>query len=178
MSETNLWAALLIVALSGLLGVVAVLVFFWQRENAERRRLITQQILQTTLPLRLQALERAVLFLERNDPNNLLPRLAPHTFNRTSDLVHVLFQVVQEEYLYNAAQQIHMGPQVWIALRQAKNTLLSVVQATLAEHNPALTPPLTWVEKFKEKWRAQPTDPFQVAMAYAHREMQRLLEIP
>jgi len=178
MSEDSFWVALLAVALSSLLSVVAVLVFFWQRENAERRRLMSQQILQTTLPLRLQALERAALFLERNDPYNLLPRLAPHTFQRTSDLIQALFQMVQEEYLYNAAQQVHMGPQVWMALRQAKNTLLSVLQATLAEHNPAQTPPLLWVEKFKEKWRAQSPDPFQVATAYVHREMQRLLEIP
>ncbi|MCX8113197.1 MAG: hypothetical protein N3E49_08415 [Bacteroidia bacterium] len=175
MTETS-WVALLIVALSGLLSVSAVLVFFWRREIEERRRALRQQVLQTTLPLRLQALERAALFLERNDPNNLLPRIAPHTFQRTSDLVQALFQLVQDEYLHNAAYQIYMGPQVWYALRTAKNTLLQMLQTTLSEHPPQQTPPLVWVECFKEKWRAQPTDPFQAALAYTHREIQRLVE--
>ncbi|MCS6789982.1 MAG: hypothetical protein NZ580_03260 [Bacteroidia bacterium] len=176
MSEAN-WASLLIVALSGMISAGAVLIFFWKREHAERRRLMYQQLLQTLLPLRLQALERAALFLERNEPDSLLPRLAPHTFARTSDLIQALYQVVQEEYLHNAAQQIYMGPQVWMALRSAKNNLFQIVQSTLSEYPAAQTPPLLWVEKFKEKWRGQPQDPFQLAMAYLHREMQRLTEI-
>lgn len=176
MTETS-WVALLIVALSGLLSVSAVLIFFWRREAAERHRLLQQQILQTTLPLRLQALERAALFIERNDPQNLLPRLAPHTFNRTSDFIQVVFQVVQEEFLHNAAYQIYMGPRVWMALRTAKNTLLQVLQATLVEHSPLQLPPVQWVERFKEKWRTQNPDPFQVAIAYIHTTMQQLTAI-
>lgn len=176
MIETS-WIALLIVALSGILSVTAVLIFFWRKEVEERRRLLRQQVLQTTLPLRLQALERAALFLERNDPNNLLPRLQPHTFQRTADLVQVIFQTVQEEYLYNAAYQIYTGPQVWYALRTAKNALLQTLQATMTEYSPHQTGPLIWIERFKEKWRAQTTDPFQVALAYVHQQMQRLAEI-
>ncbi len=176
MTETS-WIALLIVALSGLLSVSAVLIFFWKREVAERRKLLEQQILQTTLPLRLQALERAALFLERNDPQNLLPRLAPHTFSRTSDLIQVIFQVVQEEFLHNAAYQIYMGPRVWMALRTAKNTLLQALQATLVEHPPTQLPPIQWIERFKEKWRSQSPDPFQVALAYVHSTMQQLSAI-
>ncbi|MCS7153210.1 MAG: hypothetical protein N2253_00020 [Bacteroidia bacterium] len=176
MSESS-WAIILIVALSGIVSASAVLIFFWRREIEERRYLLRQQILQTTLPLRLQALERAALFLERNDPNNLLPRLAPHTFQRTADLIQTLFQVVQEEYLHNSAYQIYTGPHVWQALRTAKNTLLQTLQATLAEHSPQQTPPLIWVERFKEKWRAQAADPFQIALAYVHRELQKLSEV-
>lgn len=176
MSE-NSWAALLIVALSGILSAVAVLIFFWRREIEERRRVLRQQVLQTTLPLRLQALERAALFLERNDPNNLLPRLQPHTFQRTADLVQVLFNTVQEEYLHNAAYQVYAGPRVWYALRTAKNTLLQTLQATMSEHAPSQTPPLIWVERFKEKWRAQAADPFQVALAQVHYQLQQLVEV-
>ncbi|MEN2992876.1 MAG: hypothetical protein ABDH91_04915 [Bacteroidia bacterium] len=176
MTESQ-WASLLIVALSGILSAVAVLVFFWRREEAERRRLLYQQVLQTTLPLRLQALERAALFLERNDPNNLLPRLGPHTFQRTADLVEQIFHIVQAEYLHNAAHQIYMGPATWIALRTAKNALFQYLQSTMVEHPPHQTSPLVWVEKFKEKWRAQNPDPFQIALAQVHREMQLLAEI-
>ncbi|MCS7298030.1 MAG: hypothetical protein RMK19_08515 [Bacteroidia bacterium] len=173
----NSWLALLIVALSGIGTAVALLLFFWRREIEERRRLVRQQLLQATLPLRLQALERAALFLERNDPNNLLPRLNPHTFQHTSELIRVLFQTVQEEFLHNAAHQIYMGPQVWASLRSAKNILLQTLQLTLSEHPPQQTPPLAWVERFKEKWRSQANDPFQIASAYVHKEMQRLLEM-
>ncbi len=171
------WIALLIVALSGIVSVVAVLIFFWRRELAEKEKLLAQQILQTTLPLRLQALERAALFLDRNDPNNLLPRLQPHQFRSTADLVQVIAQVLQEEYLHNAAQQIYTGPRVWWALRQARQQLLAVLQETLSEHNPQQTPPLIWVEKFKQKWRALNPDPFQTALMQVHAEMQRLMSL-
>lgn len=175
MSDSS-WAALLVVALSGILSAAAVLIFFWRKEIEERRRIIKQQLLQTTLPLRLQALERAALFLERNDPNNLLPRLQPHTFQRTGDLVQLIFQTVQEEYLHNAAHQIYIGVHAWNALRIAKNTFLQILQSTVSEHPPIQTPPLQWIEKFKEKWRSQPSDPFQMALFYIHQEMQRLTE--
>lgn len=175
--NTENWAALLIVALSGILSAVAVLIFFWRREAEERRRVLQQQVLQTMLPLRLQALERMALFLERNDPNNLLPRLQPHTFQRTADLVQVLFHTIQEEYLHNAAYQIYAGPQVWYALRAAKNALLQTLQATMSEYAPSHTPPLAWIERFKEKWRAQSTDPFQVALSQVHYQLQRLAEV-
>jgi hypothetical protein len=171
------WLALLIVALSGIVSVGVVLLFFWRREMAEREKLLSHQVLQTTLSLRLQALERAALFLERNDPNQLLPRLQPHQFRSTSDLIQVIAQVIQEEYLHNAAQQIYTGPRVWWALRQARQQLLSTLQETLAEHPPQQTPPLVWVEKFKEKWRAISPDPFQTALMQVHAEMQRLLRL-
>lgn len=174
MSETS-WIALLIVALSGLLSVSAVLVFFWRRELAEREKLLTQQIWQTTLPLRLQALERVALFLERNDPNNLIPRLEPTQFRSAAELVQVLMRILQEEYLHNAAQQIYTGPRVWLAMRQARLQLLKTLQETLSEHAPNQTPTLVWVERFKEKWRALTPDPFQVGLAQVHAEMQRLL---
>ncbi|MCX7605712.1 MAG: hypothetical protein N2170_00400 [Bacteroidia bacterium] len=171
------WLAILLVALSGNISAIAVLIFFWKRETAERKRLHHQQVLQTTLPLRLQALERAALFLERNDPQNLFPRIAPHTFSRTSDLIQTLFQIVQEEYLHNAAYQIYMGPRVWMALRNAKNALLQTLQATLIEYPPLQTPPMQWIERFKEKWRSHSPDPFQVAVAHVHGMIENLTQI-
>ncbi|MCS6894863.1 MAG: hypothetical protein NZZ60_01785 [Bacteroidia bacterium] len=176
MTETS-WVSLLIVALSGILSVVVVLIFFWKKELEERRKLLRQQVLQVTLPLRLQALERAALFLERNDPNNLLPRLNPSSFQRTGDLIQIIFRLVQEEFLHNSAYQIYTGPQVWYAIRSAKNTFFQILQTTLSEHPPHQTPPLLWVEKFKEKWRSQTSDPFQIALAYVHREMERMVNV-
>jgi hypothetical protein len=171
------WIALLVVALSGIVSVGVLLIFFWRRELAEREKLLSQQILQTTLPLRLQALERTALFLERNDPNNLLPRLQPHQFRSTADLVQTIAQILQEEYIHNAAQQIYVGPRVWWALRQARQQLLAVLNETLSEYNPMHMSPIAWVEKFKEKWRALNPDPFQTALMQVHAEMQRLLRL-
>jgi hypothetical protein len=176
MVETQ-WIALLIVAMSGIVSAGAVLIFFWRREVAEREKLLSQQILHATLTLRLQALERVALFLERNDPNSLFPRLEPHQFRSAADLIQVVARVIQEEYLHNAAQQIYVGPRVWWALRQARQQLLSVMQETMVSHPPTQIPPLAWVEKFKEKWRAQTPDPFQVALSHVHAEMQRLLRL-
>ncbi|MBQ4033635.1 MAG: hypothetical protein II620_06695, partial [Paludibacteraceae bacterium] len=52
---------------------------FTKEENARRRYLLAKESQKTTLPIRLNAYERMVLFLERISPDSLLVRLQDDT---------------------------------------------------------------------------------------------------
>lgn len=78
------------------------------------------------LPIRLQAYERMVLFLERITPNSLLRRVSAADLN-AQELQHVLVNEIREEFSHNLAQQVYMSDQSWQAIRQAMEEVVSLV---------------------------------------------------
>ena len=79
MDSTTYFFDLLKIILPALIVAGAIYLLFQQfLEKEQQRRLIELRLEsnKTTLPLRLQAYERIVLFLERISPNNILVRLS------------------------------------------------------------------------------------------------------
>lgn len=87
------------------------------------------------LPIRLQAFERMVLFLERITPNNLLRRVNTADLD-AQELQHVLVNEVREEFNHNLAQQVYMSDKSWDAVRQAMEEVISLLSQS-AEGLPA-----------------------------------------
>ncbi len=79
-----------------------------------------------TLPLRLQAYERLVLFIERVNPANMLIRL-----NSTAYGAHELYGIITEElrneYQHNITQQIYVSARAWSVIRRVKEDTLGIV---------------------------------------------------
>src|SRR5580698_8750858 len=61
-----------------------------------------------TLPLRLQAYERLVLFIERVNPANMLIRLNATAFG-AHELYTLILEEVRAEYQHNVTQQIYVS---------------------------------------------------------------------
>lgn len=78
------------------------------------------------LPIRLQAYERMVLFLERVTPNNLLRRVNAGELD-AQELQHVLVHEIREEFSHNLAQQVYMSDKSWEAIRQAMEEVVSLI---------------------------------------------------
>lgn len=112
-------------------GVVAITGWYLlqsqqRKENVQEVRALRADVLKQNLPLKLSAYERAILFLERIQPQNLLPRLnAPGL--TVQDYRLLLIQGIREEYEHNIAQQLYISHQAWNALAQAKEEILSLV---------------------------------------------------
>ena len=81
------------------------------------------------VPLRIQACERLLLFLERVQLPVLVKRVyAP---NVMKDAFHIaLLQSIEDEYEHNIAQQLYVSPGVWNAVKQAKEELVGQINAT------------------------------------------------
>ncbi|OON65900.1 hypothetical protein [Hymenobacter sp. CRA2] len=94
----------------------------------QQRRLIELRLesSKTTLPLRLQAYERVILLLERITPNNLMVRLS--SAGQTAPEYHrVLIQEIRAEYEHNLSQQLYMSPEAWAQVRQAKESVVTLI---------------------------------------------------
>ena len=89
------------------------------------------------LPLRLQAYERFVLFLERIHPSNLLLRLNSPDITALQ-LQSLLVKTIREEFEYNLSQQLYISPGSWEMIRNAKEETISMInQATAKVGNEA-----------------------------------------
>ncbi|HET8803856.1 MAG TPA: hypothetical protein VFM72_04705, partial [Aequorivita sp.] len=103
-------------------GVIAYFFFKGHTANEEGRRryLVQKEAQKQMLPLRLQAYERIVLFLERIDPNKLLVRVKPFSDSK-DDYENLLVKNIEQEFEHNLTQQIYVTPECWNLVNAAKN---------------------------------------------------------
>jgi hypothetical protein len=84
------------------------------------------QLHKDILPLRLQAYERLVLFLERISPNNLLHRVYQPGY--TVKEFHLeLLKVIRQEFEHNITQQVYVTPESWNAVRKARDEVIKLI---------------------------------------------------
>lgn len=79
-----------------------------------------------TLPLRLQAYERLVLFTDRINPSNLLIRLNGNSY-AAAELRSIILNEVRTEYQHNVTQQIYVSTQAWAVIRRVKDDTINLV---------------------------------------------------
>jgi hypothetical protein len=79
-----------------------------------------------TLPLRLQAYERVVLFIERINPSNLLVRLNNPDYS-AAELYMLIVAELRNEYQHNVTQQIYVSTNTWAIVKRLKDETLGVV---------------------------------------------------
>ncbi|RPD96193.1 hypothetical protein EGM88_10520 [Aureibaculum marinum] len=115
-------------------GLVALFFFKQVSKNESNRRTyhILKENQKTALPLRLQAYERMILFLERISPNSLLVRVEPTGDDKPAYFKKLLSNV-EQEFEHNLAQQIYMSSDCWNAIVTAKNSTLNILKETMLE---------------------------------------------
>ena len=116
-------------------GGVAYYFFSMHTKNEEGRRryLIHKEAQKNAMPLRLQAYERLVLFLERINPSKLLIRIAPQSSNKFDYEEYVIAQI-EQEYEHNLTQQIYISSESWDIITTAKNATIQMIRkASMSE---------------------------------------------
>ncbi len=83
--------------------------------------------------IKLQALERMTLFLERLKPSNLVMKfdrdLQPHEF------VFLTEKNISEEFEYNSSQQLYISKSSWQDILTSKNNIIQLLRKTYEELN-------------------------------------------
>lgn len=77
---------------------------------------------------RVQAYERLTLFLERLKPSNLVTK-----FDKTLQIHEFIFlteKTINQEFEYNASQQLYLTPNMWKNLVNTKNRVLVLLHST------------------------------------------------
>jgi hypothetical protein len=88
--------------------------------QVQRKQLaIFQESQDITLRLRLQAYERLVLFVERINPGQLIPRIYVPAMT-VIDLQQAIVINIRAEFEHNLAQQIYVSKNVWETVKNVK----------------------------------------------------------
>jgi len=77
-----------------------------------------------SLPMKLQAYERLVLFCERINPSKLLLRINPIGTDANSYL-HLLIGNIEQEFEHNLVQQIYVSEDSWKAVVGSKLSIIN-----------------------------------------------------
>ncbi|TMU56673.1 hypothetical protein [Flagellimonas algicola] len=99
-----------------------------RNEDGRRRFLLHKDSQKDTLPIRLQAYERMVLFLERISINSLVVRVAP-TSKDKSAYENLLIKQIETEFEHNLSQQIYMSDECWNIIKAAKNATIQIIRS-------------------------------------------------
>ncbi len=86
-------------------------------------------------PIRLQAYERMVLFLERISPSSMVFRIQKPG-QKAFQLQSALLKSVRDEYEHNLAQQLYISKESWAMLKTAKEDIVKSINSAAAEIKP------------------------------------------
>lgn len=133
MNEVTFLAEIVKYTISGIMIFFAAWYFIKpmlvQNLNFQRVELRKASI-QHTLPLRLQAYERSVLFIERINPSNLFIRL--QSPGMTAIQLHQLaLAEIRAEYQHNISQQIYVSDVSWTVVKRIKDETIGIVSSAL-----------------------------------------------
>ena len=131
MNETDFILDIIKYSLAGLIvfftGWFFIKTYLSEKLNFQRMEL-KRAGLKHTLPLRLQAYERTVLFLERVNPSSMLLRL--HTPGMSArEMQSLVISDIRAEYQHNISQQIYVSDRAWATVKQVKEDTISMIKS-------------------------------------------------
>lgn len=99
-----------------------------KNDQDKRRQELILQNSRTVIPIKLQAYERIVLFLERISLESLLVRV--NTPGMTALQLHsALLTTIRSEFEHNLSQQIYMSPQAWEVVKNARSNMIKMINS-------------------------------------------------
>lgn len=108
---------------------------FFQQQESRQRYLLFKENQKNVTPIRFTAYERLVLFLERITPDSLLVRTQSEAY--TAIQLHAaLLTVIRAEYEHNVAQQIYVSAEAWEVVKNAKESVVQLINACAAQVDP------------------------------------------
>ncbi|MEW7278915.1 hypothetical protein ABW636_10005 [Aquimarina sp. 2201CG1-2-11] len=112
-----------------LITVLAIYFFKLHTSNEDRRRrfLLHRESQKQSFPLKLQAYERMVLYLERISPGNLLIRTTPVNDDKKG-YEFLLTSTIDQEFEHNLSQQIYLSEECWNTIKAAKNATIGLIR--------------------------------------------------
>ena len=121
----------LMVFLAGYLATERLL-----REETNRRRAeLNASSKKITTPIRLQAYERIVLFLERISPESILVRVNQPEMS-SQKFQSLLLSTIRSEWEHNLSQQLYLSAQAWGLVRNAKDNVIKLINSSTDKVDP------------------------------------------
>lgn len=113
-------------------GIVFATAYFMLKKFLEEQREV--MMLQSKadnrsemIPTRLQAYERLILFLERIEPNQMIPRVHRPAIS-AAVFKRELQKTIREEFEHNLTQQIYVSSDAWKQLLESRNAVNHLIE--------------------------------------------------
>lgn len=132
-----------------------------------------KESVRTITPIRLQAYERMVLFIERMNPNSLVLRCyKPGMDIRT--LQAAMSRQIRDEWEHNLSQQVYLSSESWEKVRSAKDEMINLINSSAAnlpnEADPSTLAAAIFTNIMKTK------SPSDEALEYVKKEIKERFE--
>jgi len=143
-------------------------------DRSEKLQLIDlkKTITAQTLPLRLQAYERLILFIERINPPNLLLRVNASGYS-AQDLHNLVVSEIRNEYQHNVTQQIYVTDAAWTIVRRVKDDTIALVNNAV-KGLPAEASALDLSKTILAHLATLEDNPYDIAAAVVKKELEVL----
>ena len=140
-------------------------------QNKRRQELLLQSN-KTITPIRLQAYERIVLFLERISLESLIVRVSSPDMS-ANQLHAALLNTIRSEFEHNLSQQIYMSPQAWEVVKSAKSNMIKTINNE-AEKLPVKSTGMDLTKRLFDRIVELDKEPTRVAIDFIKMEIARI----
>lgn len=142
-------------------------------ERDRRRNELLLQTVKTITPVRLQAYERVILFLERISPESLIMRSANPELN-SRQLHALLITTIRNEFEHNLSQQIYISNEAWEMVRSARGTVVNLIN-NIASGLPAGATGEELSRTIIEEVMDMESEPCKLAIDFIKAELKRIM---
>jgi hypothetical protein len=144
-----------------------------RNDQDKRRQEMILQNNRTVTPIKLQAYERIVLFLERISFESLLVRVSSPEM--TANQLHSsLLNTIRSEFEHNLSQQIYMSQKAWEVVKNARSNMIKLIN-TEAEKLPENATAMFLSKQLLEKVMELEQEPTRAAIDYLKGEISRMI---
>lgn len=137
--------------------------------NAQRKMALLAERKKESLPTKLQAYERMLLFSERMNPVKMLVRVKPLS-ESANDYLQLLLHSLEQEFEHNLVQQLYISDESWQVIITVKTAIIKKLKQLASESENA--------QEFREKTMLNYTTEVPVtdtAISFLKKEIKNLL---
>ncbi|NJO89416.1 MAG: hypothetical protein HC831_11010 [Chloroflexia bacterium] len=105
-----------------------------RKQRAQKHEYILKNQ-KTITPIRLQAYERIIMFLERISPGNLITRVQEAGMS-AKQLQMQLLRQIRAEFEHNISQQLYISSESWELTKNSKENLIKLINVASKDMQP------------------------------------------
>ncbi|OFX83305.1 MAG: hypothetical protein A2W99_12160 [Bacteroidetes bacterium GWF2_33_16] len=124
-----------------------------------------------TTPVRLQAYERMTILLERISPEALIMRVNDPSLTAKQFQTELLNNI-RMEFEHNVAQQVYISNQAWELIKNAKTSVIQLINSTAAKVKPE-SQSIILSRMILEELMQQEKSPVAIALDYLKTEIRQ-----
>ena len=162
----------------GLGGIISVIIaYLLVRNDIQQyfrfKSLETSKESKTALtPLRLQAYERIIIFIDRINPSNLLIRLHQPGIG-LAELQAIVLNEIKSEYQHNITQQLYIDRVSWNVVRTLKDDTIGMIN-NVVKGLPEAATGVDVSKKILQHMSTIEDNPYELAIEHLKKDIQKL----